>query len=419
MTAAICGIDFGTSNSTIGVIRDGQPQLLPLEGDELTLPSALFFNFEENQTCFGRSAIEDYIEGEYGRFMRSLKSILGSSLMLKSTQIKHRQLNYQQIIGEFIGEMKQRAEAQLEAPLKQVVAGRPVHFVDDDKHADDSAQNTLEAIYHEAGFKDVEFQFEPIAAALNYEQQLQQEALALIVDIGGGTSDFTIIRLSPDNRNKSYRIDDILATGGVHIGGNDFDRRLNLAKAMPALGMNSHMKGASRLKLPSAPYFNLATWHLIHHQYDPKNIHQMEQFRLHCEQPQLIDRLVRLLKNQDGHRLIGKIEACKIRLADQMETELDLNFVEQALALTCQRSEFDQATQAEVNGISETIKTSLKNAQLKPEQINSVFLTGGTTGLPSVHNAVKMIFNDCGIVEGDRFGSVGLGLTVDAHRRFR
>ncbi|MCF6324102.1 MAG: Hsp70 family protein [Gammaproteobacteria bacterium] len=417
--SAICGIDFGTSNSTIGVIDHGQPRLLPLEGNELTLPSALFFNFEENHTRFGRAAIEDYIEGEYGRLMRSLKSILGSSLMLKSTQIKHRQLNYQQIIAEFIGEMKQRAEWQLNAPLDYVVAGRPVHFVDGDKTADDAAQATLETIYRDAGFKGVAFQFEPIAAALNYEQQLQKEALALIVDIGGGTSDFTIIRLSPENQNRADRVDDILATGGVHIGGNDFDRRFNLATAMPALGMNSHMKGASRLKLPSAPYFNLATWHLIHHQYDPRNIHQMEQFRLHCEQPQLIDRLVRLLKNQDGHRLIGKVEACKIRLANQLETKLDLSFIEQSLSLTCQRSEFDEATQTEVNGISETIKASLQSAQLKPEQINSVFLTGGTTGLPSVRHAVQAIFNHCEIVEGDRFGSVGLGLTLDAQRRFK
>jgi len=415
---AICGIDFGTSNSTLGVIKDGLPTLLPMEDGKLTLPSTLFFNFEDNKTTFGRSAIDDYIDGEHGRFMRSLKSILGTSLMLETTQIQQYQLNYPQIIAEFIDEMKQRAESQLDAPLEQVVAGRPVHFVDDDKAADDAAQTALEAIYRDVGFKEVEFQFEPIAAALNYEQQLQQEALALIVDIGGGTSDFTIIRLSPDNQNKANRVDDILATTGIHIGGNDFDRRFNLDKAMPALGMNSHMNENSRLKLPSAPYFNLATWHLIQHQYDPKNIHQMEQMRIHCEQPQLINRLVQLLKNQDGHRLIGKIEACKIELASELSNTLDLDFIEQGLNLPCHRSEFDAATTREVAGISQTIHASLQSAQLKPQQISSVFLTGGTTGLPSVRQAVKAIFNDCELVEGDRFGSVGLGLTVDAQKRF-
>jgi hypothetical chaperone protein len=415
---SICGIDFGTSNSTIGVIKDNKPQLLALEQGELTLPSALFFNYDENKTSYGRAAINDYIEGEYGRFMRSLKSILGTSLMIRGAQIKQRQLSYGQIIGEFIGEIKQRAELQLDMPLEHVVAGRPIYFVDGDKAADDAAQAALEEIYRQVGFKDVEFQFEPIAAALNYEQQLHQEELALIVDIGGGTSDFTIIRLSPSTHYKINRYDDILATNGVHIGGNDFDRRFNLAKAMPALGLNSHMKGPSRLRVPSAPYFDLATWHLIHHQYERTNINQIESLRVHAEQPKLLDRLIRLLKNQDGHRLISKIEACKITLANQLETQFDLSFIEQALSLSCHRTEFDDATAREVAGISQAIHESLQSAQLTPKQISSVFLTGGTTGLPSIHNAVKTAFPECKLVEGDRFGSVGLGLTIDAMRRF-
>lgn len=414
----ICGIDFGTSNSTLGVIKDHKPQLLPLEMADSTLPSALFFNIGENKTSYGRAAINDYIEGEHGRFMRSLKSILGTSLMKRGTQIKQRQLSYSQIIGEFIGEMKRRAEVQLDSPLEHVVAGRPVHFVDDDKTADDAAQAALEEIYRRVGFKSVEFQFEPIAAALNYEQQLQQEELALIVDIGGGTSDFTLIRLNPNMRHKINRYDDILATNGVHIGGNDFDRRFNLAKAMPALGLNSYMSGPSRLAMPSTPYFDLATWHLIHHQYERTNISRIEALRVQAEHPELIERLIRLLKNQEGHLLISKVEACKITLASQLETQLDLNFIEQELNLTCSRAEFDEATAREVASISQSIHESLHGAQLSARQVSSVFLTGGTTGLPSVYNAVKAIFPECKLVEGDRFGSVGLGLAIDAMRRF-
>ncbi len=415
----VCGIDFGTSNSTIGVLKNRHAQLLPLECGELTLPSTLFFNFEENHTSFGRAAIDDYIEGEFGRLMRSLKSILGTSLMQQSTQVKHRQLSYQQIISEFIGEMKTRAESQLDAPLEQLVAGRPVHFIDGNKTADDQAQKTLEDIYRQLGFKEVEFQFEPIAAALHYEQQLQQEELALIADIGGGTSDFTIIRLSPDQQGKANRFDDILATTGIHIGGNDFDRRFNLATAMPALGMNSHMTGSSsRLEISSAPYHDLATWHLIHNQYERSNIHAIESLKARAEQPKLIGRLIQLLKNQDGHRLIGKVEECKIALTQSLTTDLDLDFVEQNLSLTCHRTEFDAATAREVDGITRTIYENLQNAQVNKQQISSVFLTGGTTGLPSVHHAVKNIFPDCKFIEGDRFGSVGLGLTLDALARF-
>ena len=416
--ALICGIDFGTSNSTIGVVEDGRPRLLPLENAERTLPSALFFNFDENTVSYGRAAIDDYIDGEFGRFMRSLKTILGTTLANQKTHIKQRQVSYSEIIGEFIAEMKRRAESQLGESLERLVLGRPVHFVDGDKSADDNAQQALADICRKIGFKEVEFQFEPIAAALDYEQQLTGEELSLIVDIGGGTSDFTIIRLAPENSKKADRYQDILATTGVHVGGNDFDRRFNLAKAMPELGMRSFMKMPKRLELPSSPYFDLATWHLIHNQYQRSNIHSMQELLRHAEQPKLVERMINLLKNQDGHRLIGQIEACKIELASATRAKLDLDFIEAELYLDCQREEFDAATAREVEAIANTIQQSLTSAQINAQQINSVFLTGGTTGLPSVRQAVADAFPNCRIVEGDRFGSVGMGLSLDAMRRF-
>ncbi|MDH5217098.1 MAG: Hsp70 family protein [Gammaproteobacteria bacterium] len=416
--SSFCGIDFGTSNSTIGVEQQGRPVLLPLEQGQVTLPSALFFNFDDDRICFGREAIIDYIDGEYGRLMRSLKSILGTSLMGQATHLGQWQATYPDIIIQFLSELKSRAEAQTGEPLTQLVAGRPVHFVDGDKEADDWAQDTLEDMYRRVGFSDVEFQFEPIAAAIDYEQQLSREELALIVDIGGGTSDFTIIRLSPTGLHKVDRYEDILATMGVHIGGNDFDRRFSLFKAMPELGMNSYMKGESRLEMPKAPYFDLSTWHLIHNQYEKNNIYNIQDLKLRAERPDLVERLLKLLKNQDGHRLIAHVEESKIHLAEFLEGELDLEFIEDGLTLSCHRDEFEQATEKELSGIHDTIQQTLRQAQTRPEQINSIFLTGGTTGLPSVRKAVRSIFPQSNVVEGDRFGSVGVGLALDAMRRF-
>lgn len=416
---SICGIDFGTSNSTIGAVQQGTPTLLPLENGQVTLPSALFYNFDEPHTTFGREAIDDYIDGEYGRLLRSLKSILGTSLMHQATPLGHRSASYTDIIAEFIAELKKRAEAQIGTELTQLVAGRPVHFVDADKKADDRAQAALADIYSQVGFKNIEFQFEPIAAAMNYERQLHEEELALIVDIGGGTSDFTIIRLSPQRMNQVDRYDDILATTGVHIGGNNFDFRFNLFKAMPALGLGSYVHGSSsRLEMPSALYYDLATWHLIQKQYDRSNIHNVQQLKLRAEQSNLIERLLKVLHQQDGHRLISRVEECKIQLAGNLEGELDLDFIEENLRFCCHRKEFEQATANEVSRISETIRQTLIQARTKPEQINSIFLTGGTTGLPSVREAVRVIFPHGNVVEGDRFGSVGIGLTLDAIRRY-
>ena len=414
-----CGIDFGTSNSTVGVVKDGLPVLVPLEHLQPTLPSALFYNFDEKRTSFGREAIDDYIDGEYGRLMRSLKSVLGTSLMKQATHLGQRNVTYIEIIAEFIGELKRRAELNIDRELTHVVAGRPVNFVDNDASADNRAQEALAEIYRLVGFKEVEFQFEPIAAALHYEQQLSREELALIVDIGGGTSDFTLIQLSPQRKHSVDRSEDILATAGIHIGGNDFDRRFNMFKAMPMLGMRSVIHGdSSELVMPTKPYFDLSTWHLIHKQYEKKNIFDIQQLKLRAKKPELVERLLKVLFQQDGHRLISSIESCKIHLAGHPNGKLDLSFIEDNLQLDCLQSELDEATTKEVEGISEMINETLQLAELKPQNVSSIFLTGGTTGLPSVRRAVKEIFPQGNVVEGDKFGSVGAGLTFDAMKRF-
>ena len=194
-----CGLDFGTSNSTLGRIgAGGQPDLLALEGDSRTIPSVLFFGFEDDTLHFGRAAIAEYVSGADGRLMRSLKSVLGTALYGDTTRIKARRLGFGEIIGSFVGEVKRRAERELGDELTQVVMGRPVHFVDDDAAADAEAQSQLEAAVRAQGFEDIAFQFEPIAAALDYERQVNSERLALIVDLGGGTSDFSVVRVSPE-----------------------------------------------------------------------------------------------------------------------------------------------------------------------------------------------------------------------------
>jgi hypothetical chaperone protein len=226
--ARACGIDFGTSNSTVGWLRPGAPTLLTLEAGKPTLPSAVFFNADEESTHFGRDALAEYLEGYEGRLMRALKSLLGSSLMDGSTEVGGRALPFKDLLASFIGELKTRAEAQAGRSFDQAVFGRPVHFVDDNEIADRRAQDTLEAIARQVGFKDVSFQFEPIGAALHYEAGLDREELVLIADIGGGTADFSLVRLSPERARRVDRREDLLGNAGLHVGGTDFDRALSL-----------------------------------------------------------------------------------------------------------------------------------------------------------------------------------------------
>ena len=190
-----CGVDFGTSNSTVGFQRPGQPVLLPLEDGKPTLPSVVFFNADDNVVRFGRAALTDYLAGHEGRLMRSLKSLLGTSLIDSQTEVQGRALPFRELLAQFVRELKQRAEQAAGQPFTRAVFGRPVHFVDEDETADRLAEDTLREIALAAGFQDLSFQYEPIAAAFDYESGIQQEELVLIADIGGGTSDFSLVRL--------------------------------------------------------------------------------------------------------------------------------------------------------------------------------------------------------------------------------
>ena len=284
MTTA-CGLDFGTSNSTMGIAtHTGGPRLLALEDGKPTIPSVIFFGFEDDTIHFGRAGVAEYVTGAEGRLMRSLKSVLGTSLIGDSTRVKARSYGFVEILGIFIAQLKQRAEAELGGPVDSVVLGRPVHFVDDDAVADAEAQKQLEGAVRAQGFKHIEFQFEPIAAALDYERQVSDEQLALIVDLGGGTSDFTVIRVSPERSKKPQRADDILATAGVHVGGTDFDRLLSVAKVMPELGLGTMTRDGKR-HLPVAPYYDLSTWHRINRLYNAQTQRDLRGTRREARAP--------------------------------------------------------------------------------------------------------------------------------------
>ncbi|MEQ9246747.1 MAG: Hsp70 family protein, partial [Nitratireductor sp.] len=181
MRALSGGIDFGTSNSTVGFMENGAPRLIALEAGEVTMPSAVFFSFEDDRTYFGRGAVSRYTENVEGRLLRALKSVLGSSLIHEKTRIKAHSIAFSDIIGSFLHFLKENLENHLGGPVDNIVLGRPVQFVDDNPEADRRAQDELEKAAQRRGFAHIEFQFEPIAAALDYEQQVDREELALIV----------------------------------------------------------------------------------------------------------------------------------------------------------------------------------------------------------------------------------------------
>jgi hypothetical chaperone protein len=417
MRPAYGGIDFGTSNSTVSVIEKGRARLVPLEGDHVTLPSAVFFNFEDNHTYLGRKAIADYADGTEGRLMRALKSVLGSSLVHEKTRIKARQIAFTEIIGHFIGQLKAKMEAHLDETVETVVLGRPVHFVDEDEEGDKRAEQELEKAARAQGFKHIAFQFEPIAAALDYEQTVTREELALIVDMGGGTSDFSIVRVSPDRANAADRKDDILANRGVHIGGTDFDRLLSVAHVMPEMGYMTPTKDGKR-NLPAGYFVDMATWQRINLLYTAKAMNDLKQIRYEAQQPELVDRMIRLVEHRYGHSLAGLVEKAKIALTDQASTRIDVALTDVRFGTEVTREGLETTIAGAVSRVADTVGGTLRDAGLKPDDITAVFLTGGSTAVPLARRSMLALAPKAQVVEGDMFGSVGLGLALDAQRKF-
>jgi hypothetical chaperone protein len=404
------GLDFGTSNSAMAFVgASGAAQPVPLEGDAPMLPTAVFFNAEERRIHFGRDAIATYLTGVDGRLMRSLKSLLGSSLLEEQTRIPEGMVSFRDVIARFLLEMRRRAQAHLGRECKRVVLGRPVHFVDDDPARDRSAQQALLQAARAAGFEEVILELEPIAAAFDYERRITRESLVLIVDIGGGTSDFTVVRLGPQRVGLADRKADILATAGVHIGGTDYDRKLSLERVMPLLGL--HHRGPTGREVPSRIFFDLSTWHLINWLYTAKMLRQAEELRVDYADVHLHDRLRQVLSLRLGHRIASEVEQAKIRASTRdAGTAIDLTFIEPGLLPALDGPGIAGDLARLLQQVVDCAHACVRRAGLIPAKLDSVYLTGGSSALRPFQQLLQAQFPQSPLVIGDLFGGVAAGL---------
>lgn len=424
-TPGVLGIDFGTSNSAVAwasSLPGGERpvQAIPLEGTATTLPTAIFFNGEDHTVHFGRDAIAQYLSGTEGRLMRSLKSLLGSPLLQEQTVVNGQQISFQDIISRFLLELRTRAASQLGGQLPAtVVMGRPVHFVDDDPERDTLAEETLRQTALGAGFEQVSFQLEPIAAALDYERRITQESLVLVTDIGGGTSDFTVVRLGPKRLAQGARLQaqgrtnprasDILATSGVHIGGTDFDQRLNLEQLMPLLGYR-HL-GPTGREVPSAVFFDLATWHMINWRYSAKAMRDAASLRANYTDSSLHDRLMKVLTERLGHMNAHAVEAAKIECSNTgAPSVMDLSTIERHLVADMTPNAMAQHLKASLGQIVSCAQACLQSAGVNAAQLDGIYLTGGSSALTPFQQALQGAFPHAKLIEGDLFGGVAAGL---------
>ncbi len=400
------GIDFGTSNSAAGICVNGQPFIIELEAGEQTLPTSVFFDFDTRKTTFGTPANRALINGSDGRYMRSLKSVLGTSLMHEPRRMMGETLTFVDIIARFLKSVKQRAEATCHTDFPYALSGRPVHFHSNDAERDVQALRDLRDCYERAGFLDVAFLNEPEAAALA-AGPLPDNSTNLIVDIGGGTSDFTVFRTNGAET-------DIIASYGVRIGGTNFDKSISFDHVMPLMGRGTQIRkelGTELLNAPNAIYQDLATWEKIPFLYTADMRRNVDQLIRVGVDPTLFERLKTILTDELGHDLAFTIERAKIAAnkADRDAVPIDLGLIERNLSAMLIGANLAASLSAHATEIGETAMETLRMANVTAEHIDTIIFVGGSSLMSAVQTEITARFPNAaqkhqaaftGIVEG-------------------
>lgn len=428
------GIDFGTSNCTAGRLTPtGQPELLCLSETSTYLSSALYLPWPEDfdldddlqkrpslaqllrqpeRALLGQTAHERYsMDPLGGVFIRSPKSMLGSRLNPLQTQL------YQQVCSLMLSHIHQKADHSGHQQAEFAVIGRPVHFQGiDGSDGDTRAENLLRAAAANAGFREIQFAYEPVAAAVEYERTLNTEQLVLVVDIGGGTSDISLIRLGPNRAHQADRSSDLLSHAGRRLGGVDMDIKLAIYGLMPLLGRGTLAQNGK--PLPSALFSDAVNIIDIYAQeqfYQPATAKAIAQLLDIAAEPSKVTLLETLYRQHLSYYLVQQAEQAKISLASADEVSVQLERLQPGLQTRLDHALLDHALYVEMNGLRALISECLADAAMMPDQI---FLTGGASAAPGVKRQLQQLLPDVPIIAGDRFGSVGKGLCTLAALHF-
>lgn len=417
--SAIFGIDFGTSNSALSVNIDNEVNLLSVDKDNPisnSLKSILYFLKEDGDThsFVGYEGVNKYIENDAdGRYMQSIKTFLPDTAFDK-TSIYGKKYTLEQLISILLKVMKERGEKAIDQEVTDLILGRPVIF-SENKEKDQVAQERLKQAAKLAGFKNITFQLEPIAAALAYETSLKkgEEQIVLVGDFGAGSSDFTIHKAQ--NKSKSHREDDILSVGGVYIGGDVFDSQIMREKVAVYYGKDVQAKS-----MFSENYFGLSPlvikklmkWHLIPQLRLPRTLNNIKELKVTAEfdDKKLLGNLENLISSNYGYLLFQSIEKTKCELSYNDESRIYFNDYDICIDELIKKTEFEAFISEKISTINTCIDSTLKSANLTSDDIDVVFLTGGSSYIPLIRELFEKRVGPSKIRYSDAFTSVAFGL---------
>lgn len=398
------GIDFGTSNTAIALARGNDVRLAEIEPDQNSIPTAIFYEADTFSVEIGNTALELYSEGEDGRLMRSIKSVLGTDLIEDTTQLDGRRIPFQKVISDFLARSIHQIEAAEDDTIDLVVQGRPVSFNDKDPERDQRAQNVLENCLKTIGVKDVVFLPEPVAAAFSVDFPLGRENLAFVVDIGGGTSDFSVVRVDGNNTGV-----EVLSSSGVYLGGNDFDAILSFQELTPLFGRTETLS-ENGLPVPVAPYATLSDWKSHNMLYLPTMRREMDWLLKHSPQSSGLKALNHLIKHFEGGLYASKVEQMKIDLSATTSAEFDYSAGHQGITHRVSQSDFNALIGETIDAMNVAAMSCLKRAGITHDQVTDILMVGGSTLIPAVEQRFTGQFEGASILDNDRFSAVARGL---------
>ncbi len=424
MKAASIGIDFGTTNSSvaiahasgdvelahfseIGTPTDSYRSLLYLERVKEGGVNAL-------KSWSGPAGIEQYLSSDgNGRLMQSLKSFL-SSRSLQTTEVFGRRHTLISLIARILRDLRQQAEEQFGIKINAAVVGRPVQFVaaeseDDNKYA----ENRLREAFREAGFESIEFELEPVAAARYYESTLDRDQLILIGDFGGGTSDFSLLRVGPTIRRRGRTANDLLGNAGVGLAGDAFDAKIVRHLVAPALGAGSQMRSLNKLlTVPGWVYSKLERWHYLSFLKARDTMEMLRGVQGHALEPAKIKALIHLIKEDLGFRLHRAVQAAKCDLSSHPEAMFKFADGIVDIETELQRSVFEGWIAEELEQIQTCVDSLITSSGTQCAEVDAVFLTGGSSFVPAVRRIFETRFGRDKLRAGNEFTSVAHGLAL-------
>ena len=416
----VFGIDFGTTNSALSVYRNGTVEVIAVDGNgdagEL-MRSVLYFS-EENEIYAGHEAISQYVsDGAAGRFMQSIKTFLPNT-SFDSTEIFGKRYMIDDLVAIILSKLKASGEAHVGCPVDSVVLGRPVVF-STDAAKDGVAEKRLEKAARKAGFKNIWFQYEPVAAALAFESTLQagQERTVFIGDFGGGTSDFSVIRVKGGAFARSDRRSDVLSLGGVYVAGDKFDSQIMWDKVAHHFGRYARYKTMGKeewVSIPKSIIYTLCQWHRIPLLRARKTRELIRVIKGTTDDRRALEHLENIISDNYGFFLFQAIEKAKCELSDREQALVSFTERDLCISEALGKGEFETLNTENFRQIADCIDGVVARSGLLPAQIDTVFLTGGTSRIPHIQTLFAERFGLDKLEKRDAFTSVvhGLGSSV-------